>query len=314
MILKFILPALAAAGVALAAVEVAQSERSVPPNAPPAAMPESPYGNAVAGVGLVEANTENISLGSQAAGVIARVFVQVGDRVRAGEPLFQLDDRSLQAELALKRAAVAAAAVAQGNTAFDLKIAEELMDKNVETANDLEEKRFADRKAVAALAQARADERLTEMNLEVLTIRSPVGGEILQLKVHPGEFAPEAASVAAQPAVLLGNLAPLNVRAEIDENDAWKIKAGAAATGFIRGKAETGIPLTFVRFEPYVVPKLSLTGSGTERTDTRVLQVIFSVGTTAVPVYPGQQMDVYVKISLRTRFVRQSATAGTQAP
>jgi len=54
-------------------------------------------------------------------------------------------------------------------------------------------------------------------------------------------------------------------------------------------------PLEFVRVEPYVIPKMSLTGASTERVDTRVLQVIFSMKKpTSPPVYVGQQVDVFI--------------------
>ncbi|MDR4472557.1 MAG: hypothetical protein MRJ92_07865 [Nitrospira sp.] len=54
------------------------------------------------------------------------------------------------------------------------------------------------------------------------------------------------------------------------------------------------IPLTFVRIEPYIVPKKSLTGENTERVDTRVLQVIYRFERSAFPVYTGQQVDVFI--------------------
>jgi HlyD family secretion protein len=40
---------------------------------------------------------------------------------------------------------------------------------------------------------------------------------------------------------------------------------------------------------------VSLTGDNTERTDMRVLQVIYSFDPAALPVYVGQQMDVYIE-------------------
>jgi len=40
-----------------------------------------------------------------------------------------------------------------------------------------------------------------------------------------------------------------------------------------------------VRFEPYVVPKRSLTGDSTERVDTRVLQAIYSFDRGDLTIY-----------------------------
>ena len=53
-------------------------------------------------------------------------------------------------------------------------------------------------------------------------------------------------------------------------------------------------PLRFVRFEPFVVPKRSLTGDSTERVDTRVLQVIYRVERDDLPLFVGQQVDVFI--------------------
>ena len=50
-----------------------------------------------------------------------------------------------------------------------------------------------------------------------------------------------------------------------------------------------------MRFEPYVVPKRSLTGDSTERVDTRVLQVIFSFTRGERPIFVGEQMDVFIE-------------------
>jgi HlyD family secretion protein len=58
-----------------------------------------------------------------------------------------------------------------------------------------------------------------------------------------------------------------------------------------------GRPLRFIRFEPYVLPKTSLTGDSAERVDTRVLQVIYSFNRGKLPIYVGQQMDVYIESS-----------------
>ena len=45
-----------------------------------------------------------------------------------------------------------------------------------------------------------------------------------------------------------------------------------------------------------MIPKQSLTGSNTERVDTRVLQVLYALPKeTAIPLFIGQQMDVYVE-------------------
>ena len=73
--------------------------------------------------------------------------------------------------------------------------------------------------------------------------------------------------------------------------------SGASAIAHVRGDANLKTPLQFVRFEPYVVPKKSLTGDSTERVDTRVLQVIYKIDRQDLPLFVGQQMDVFIDAS-----------------
>ncbi len=86
------------------------------------------------------------------------------------------------------------------------------------------------------------------------------------------------------------------MRVDVDEQDSWRIQTNLRASAYVRGRSDVAIPLTFARMEPYVIPKTSLTGSSTERVDTRVLQVIYTFRQPQdFRVYVGQQMDVYIE-------------------
>ena len=63
----------------------------------------------------------------------------------------------------------------------------------------------------------------------------------------------------------------------------------------MRGDPQLSIPLRFEYIEPFLVPKTSLTGQSTERSDLRVLQVVYSFERGSLPVYLGQQMDAYIQ-------------------
>lgn len=133
--------------------------------------------------------------------------------------------------------------------------------------------------------------RQLEVDLDRLVVRSPMDGEILQLNIHPGEFA----SPGGATLVLIGETRILHVRAEVDENDAWRIEAGARATAYPRGQSKASIPLRFVRIEPYVGAKRNLNGGSTERVDTRVLPVIYEFAAPVQRLYIGQQLDVFIE-------------------
>ena len=145
--------------------------------------------------------------------------------------------------------------------------------------------------AQAAIDQAKAQLAITQTEIDRCLVRAPVDGQILQVSVRPGEF------VSAPPnkeLIVIGDLQRLRVRVEIDEQDIPRFSPGMPAKAYTRGNNATAIPLTFVRVEPYVVPKRSLTGDNTERVDTRVLQVIYEINAAEQTLFVGQQMDVFL--------------------
>jgi len=231
--------------------------------------------------------------------------------VKTGDPLLKLDDRHLRAELAVRQADLhVAESQAKVNAAMlddasrQLGFFESLKDKNAISAEDLTRRRSAVETAQARLDEANAQVvsaaaqiQITETNLERSIVRAPMDGDVLQVKIHPGEFAP--AGVTATPLILLGRLKPLHIRVDVDEHEAWRVHPDAKATAAVRGNANLKAPLMFVRFEPFVVPKKSLTGDSTERVDTRVLQVIYRVEGDTPPLFVGQQMDVFIDGSER---------------
>ncbi len=146
--------------------------------------------------------------------------------------------------------------------------------------------------ARAEVKQAESRVARIEADLGRLAVTSPITGQILQCKVRPGEYAPSG--VLAQPLILLGQVKQKHIRADIDEKDAWRFRAGAKATGSVRGNASIQYALGFVRVEPYVIPKKNLTGDSTERVDSRVLQVIYSLPDRN-DLYIGQQMDLSIE-------------------
>ncbi len=116
---------------------------------------------------------------------------------------------------------------------------------------------------------------------------------ILQVNVRPGE---PVAAVPGNPLIILGDTSVKHVRVDIDEHDIPRFQENAPAVGIVRGELQQKYALKFVRLEPYVVPKRSLTGDNRERVDTRVLQAIYAVVETPDqhPVYVGQQIDVFI--------------------
>ena len=134
------------------------------------------------------------------------------------------------------------------------------------------------------------------------TVRAPADGIVLALHAGVGSFvssqgAYDTYTEGFGPLVVMGMpQAHLQVRAYIDEilvhelPDPSKIKAEM----FIRGTNDH-VPLTFVRIQPYISPKIELSDAREERVDLRVLPVIFRFDPPKnLTLYPGQLVDVYV--------------------
>jgi multidrug efflux pump subunit AcrA (membrane-fusion protein) len=150
-------------------------------------------------------------------------------------------------------------------------------------------------RAQVALATARRDEART--SLERLTVASPIDGQVIAVSVRQGEYA--SAGPQAPTLIAVGKVDPLHLRVEIDELDAWRFDPSAQAVAMLRGSEKRGFPLRFVRVVPQIVPKRTLSGDMGERTDTRVMQLIYAVEppTDGRPLglLTGQVLDVYIE-------------------
>jgi len=292
--------------------QIRGQENKIPP--PPVPPPQKPFADTVAATGIIEAVDENVSVGTPGPGLITAVDVKVNQEVKEGDALLQLDDRELQAllvkqraqvELARARIDVQKAVVAKAQDMLERVQAvggkAVSVDEVQQRENDLKVSRAQAAAAEAELAAALADVKQTGMLIERMIVRAPRGGTILQVNVRAGEYVSASPKL---PPMVIGNIGTpgareYHVRADVDEQSAARIRDRNLrhGTASIKGDTRTRFDLTFVRVEPYVVPKVSLTGASTERVDTRVLQVIFDLkhdGAKHPPLYVGQQVDVFI--------------------
>src|SRR4051794_28402601 len=337
MFRKYLLPLIAVVGVVFAMYVVRAGNKPVPASQPVAQPAAAPFRSYIAGAGIVEAQTENIAIGTGEGGTVIAVHVKVGDRVTKGQPLFQIRNYTqiAEAQQAKGKLEEAKAGVAQGKTAVaraeaELKRVEEYprpeeippaeakgaeaqakysdaakqlelwesiwtKDKRAVSEDDIVRKRYAVKTAAAKLDAAKADLALlkagtwkrdidvsqakveeanaqlaaanagvasaeagvaaAEARLEKLNVKAAKDGQILQVKIHEGEYAMNG--VLQTPLMVLGATDTLVVRVDVDENDAWRFKEGAKAVAFVRGNRDLSTELTFDRVEPFVTPKKS---------------------------------------------------------
>jgi multidrug resistance efflux pump len=354
---KLLLPLLAAGMLVFAVIHVVRAQQTLPKPPPPVEPARTPFGSTVAGAGIVEARSQNISIGTPLPGLVLEVYgpkkegmqpwdALVGEPVKKGQPLFRVDDRQLKAQRDYYQATLSAAKaqlaklrqmprqeeldvslakVATARAALEMQrdlaerasrligsraIAEEDFKQRVLGTTMAERQLVQSQKdlalteagawepdkviAQAAIDQAKAQIEQIQTDIDRCLVRAPVDGVALQVNVRPGEY---VGAPPSQALVVLGATDKVvHVRVDIDEHDIPRFKPAAPAEASLRGAPEKKYPLTFVRVEPYVIPKKSLTGDNTERVDTRVLQVIYALDVTGKPVYVGQQMDVFINV------------------
>lgn len=311
-IASHILPGIAIIGVIVAVLfivtglpdrELSQPERS-PPRAPPA-LGDKPR---VAGSGVVEPASELIQIGSALSGLIMDIYVEPGQRVARGDRLFTVDDRPARAALreaetavAEAQAGIAEARSARTTATRQLALYRQVSDGAAVSRSEViraegeavsAEQNLGLAQARFAAAQARAASARTE--IDRLTVRAPIAGEILSVNIRKGEFASTQSNANTQPFIEMGQTMPLHVRIDIDEEQASRVSLGAPATVSPRGAAERQVQASFVRAEPQVVPKRSLTNSAAERVDVRVLQVIYALPESQGLFRVGQQVDAFI--------------------
>jgi multidrug resistance efflux pump len=335
---------LAVVGFIFAVHSAVSGKNTAPPPPPFQEPPRSPFDSCVAGAGIVEASTQNVSVGAPVSAIVSSVCVRVGDEVEAGASLFRLDDRCERAAVAARRDALAlaerqldrlrAAPRAESVACVRARLREaesqleedrthlahweSVTDRRAVSEDEVTRKRFAVQLALrrtesakaelveieagtwapdiqvaeANVAVARSELARAETDLERLVVTAPLAGRVLQVNVRPGELAQSSSG----PPVLLGDTATLHVRIDIDEADAARFEPGARARASLKGRPSATFSLRFVRTEPFVVPKKSLTGLADERVDTRVLQVVYAVEPgSRTPLYVGQQIDAFIE-------------------
>lgn len=296
----------AMAGIGLAVNLVRNQNLPEPPAVLLSEPSSAPYAQSIGARGLVEGVGENVRVAPAVPGLVAAVRVKVGDSVSEGQVLIEQDARDAEALISVQEANVAAiqASIDEANVALSDRNdqwsrVEQLGASRVVSIDEKQRTLFAMRSAASRvearksdLAAAQAQLARARVQRDLLVVRAPRAGTVLQINVRSGEY---TTPTSAEYCMLLGRTDELQLRADVDEDNAPRVVQGCEAVAFIKGSRQAALPLRFVRIEPYILPKRSLSGESGERVDTRVLQVIFRFDRSSVPVYVGQQMDVFLK-------------------
>ena len=308
---RHILPAVAVVALAgaVATVVATQPDREIsePARTPPTV--PAGQGAAVSGAGVVEPSSELIEIGAQRSGLVTNVAVQPGERVTRGQLLFAVDDRDARSLVGETQASVRLARERVDAARTDLAAAQRLygLYAGVDDPRAVAEQQVIDRRNVrdqararlevaqAELRQAQAQAASASTAADLHRVRTPRSATVLQVNTRPGQFANAGPGPGEQdPLIVLGETEPLHVRIDVDENEIGRVAMGSPAVVSPRGAAERRVRATFVRAEPLVTPKRSLTNRSNERVDVRVLQLIYALPPGTEGFFVGQQVDAFI--------------------
>lgn len=253
----------------------------------------NPYKNTIATSGIIESSDRNIAIGAPQSGIVTEIYIKVSDQVKEGEPLFQIDPRELEAKMVTQEANVKVSEANLVRLKDQLARLKSVSDPRAVSQEDVRTREndvlVSDMQLLAAKAQVEETKRL----IDRLTVKAPKNGTILQNNIRVGEY---VIANSDNPAMLLGTSNRLQVRVDIDEQNASRFHPGFPAVAYLKNNTQAQFSLKFDRIEPYVIPKKSLTGASDERVDTRVLQVIYSFDRPVeLNVFVGQQVDVFIE-------------------
>jgi multidrug efflux system membrane fusion protein len=175
--------------------------------------------------GEVRARTES-RLGFRVGGKIVRRAAELGDTVKAGQVLAQLDPQDLKLGQDAARAALVAAQANFDQSAADLKRFRELRDQGFISSAELERRDTTLKAAQAQLDQARAQSSVQGNQAAYAALVADAGGVITGVDAEPGMVV-----AAGAPVVRLAHAGPRDVVFAVPEDKVGVVKALAAQPG-----------------------------------------------------------------------------------
>lgn len=213
---------------------------------------------ALSGIGTVQARYTH-KIGPTAAGRLLRLDVHVGDAVRAGQVLGEMDAVDLNERIVAQQAAIqsaqAALRQAEAKRAFAQTQAQryaQLLPARAATEEYVATKQQDLLLAQSALAAAREDAHRLQAELQALQAQrsnlrliAPVAGIVAAREADPGSTV-----IAGQPVIEVFDPASVWVEARFDQVHAEGLAAGLPARVTLRSRRSEALPARVLRIEP----------------------------------------------------------------
>ncbi len=234
-----------------------------------------------------------VEVGSQISGLIKRVEVDFNARVKAGDPLAEIDPTPFKAQVKQAEAAVKKARE-------ELRAAQKIVDENQELSTkrlisreEYDDSRARLTAAQAAFEQADAALELARSQLAATTIRAPISGIVVSRNVSVGQTV--AASLQAPVLFLIAaDLAKMKLDTNVSEADIGKVKEGQHAAFTVDAYPQETFAGTVwqIRNVPTVTQNIV------------TYNVVLQINNPDLKLKPGMTAEVKIRVASKTNVLR----------
>ena len=159
---------------------------------------------------------QSVEVRPRVTGFIQRVTFSEGATVRQGAPLFVIDPRPYEAEVARAQAVLEQARTRQGLAQQELERATRLASTQAISREELDGRTSGAVEGGAAVRAAEAALRSARLNLEWTTVRAPISGRVGRAEITAGNLV-QAGSPTGSPLTTIVSLDPIYVYFDTDE-------------------------------------------------------------------------------------------------
>ncbi|BCG72640.1 hemolysin D [Mesorhizobium sp. 113-1-2] len=162
-----------------------------------------------------------VNINGRVSSQIVSIDVKDGQMVKAGDVLFQLDDRALKAQLAKDQATLAKDQALLASSNSDLQRAKDLVAKQAGTQQTYDQAVAAQKAAAATVDADKATIDADNVQLGFATITAPISGRLGAVSVAVGDLVTTSNgnSSTATPLVTITEMDPLQVNFNLPESD-----------------------------------------------------------------------------------------------
>ena len=257
------------------------------------------------GVGFMEAVDQAV-VRARASGLITAVKVTEGQTVKAGDPLFQLDDAPIKVLIGKDEAAIARDQATADFQIADLARTQSLVDQGNDTTQQLQTAQSTTDAAKAAVAIDKAQLAADQLTLSYMTVVAPIGGRVGVLNASEGDTV-SATDTSVGGLLTITEPAKLRASFSVPERELDDFRKALAGTSKPAVQIFVGGEQT-----PRATGTLSFIDSSIDTTSGSFL-VKADVDNSAQTLWPGQYATVSVQVGAYTDATTVPAVAVQQS-